>query len=45
MKDFGGVEVQCVHKVLPGFQDNTALKQTNLDTCIFLWLIVKTSIF
>ena len=45
MKDFGGMEVQCVHKVLPGFQDSAALKQIDLDKSIFLRLIVKPQNF
>ena len=40
-------DIQCVHKVPPGFHDDkTFLKKKNeLDTSTILWLVVKLSEF
>jgi hypothetical protein len=33
--------IQDIHEVGPGIQDNTILKQTEADTRVLLWCIVK----
>jgi hypothetical protein len=39
------IDIQCVHKFPPGFQDNTVLQQIEIDKCNLLWVTVNFSEF